>query len=156
MIIDKLENADRYAPLQPGFTAAFHLLRDSIESFAQAETGAREEDGPRLTVNVIRAPARTPDQVRLEAHREHIDIQYLVAGDESFGWKLTSECVAPEGEYDEEKDVIKFADEPEAWFPLTPGTFVVFFPEDAHGPMRGEGQLEKLVVKVAIEWDQNA
>ena len=150
MIIDKLENADRYCALHPGFAAAFRLLSEF--DFAGAETGAREVDGARLTVTVVRAPARTADEVKLEAHHDHVDIQYLVAGDESFGWKLTSECTTPASEYDEEKDVIKFEDEPEAWFPLTPGTFVVFFPEDAHGPMRGEGQLEKLVVKVATDW----
>ena len=150
MIIDKLENADRYAALHPGFAAAFRLLREF--DFTQAETGAREVDGARLTINVLRAPGRSADEVKLEAHHEYIDIQYLVAGDESFGWKPTSECATPEGEYDAEKDVIKFTDEPEAWFPLTPGAFVVFFPEDAHGPLRGEGQLDKLVVKVAIDW----
>jgi len=150
MIIDKLENADCYAPLHPGFAAAFDLLRSF--DFEAAQDGPREIDGTRLTVNVIRTQGRTPEQVKLEAHRKYVDIQYLVSGDEHFGWKLTSQCRAPEAQYSEEKDVIKFADEPEAWFPLTPGSFVLFFPGDAHGPLRGQARIDKIVVKVALDW----
>jgi biofilm protein TabA len=33
-----------------------------------------------------------------------------------------------------------------------PGTFAIFFPEDAHAPMAGEGLIHKVVVKVAVDW----
>jgi beta-galactosidase beta subunit len=31
------------------------------------------------------------------------------------------------------------------------GHFAIFFPEDAHAPLAGEGHLVKAVVKVAVE-----
>ncbi len=148
MIIDKLESADRYAALHPGFAAAFKLLREF--DFEAAEDGKHDIDGERLSIVVIRAPAKSRDEVKLEAHERYIDIQYVVSGSEHFSWMRTADCEKPIGEFDAEKDVIKYDDEPDGWFPLTAGTFVVFFPQDAHGPMMGEGHLDKLVVKVLV------
>ncbi len=150
MIIDRLENADRYADLHPGFRAAFELLRSF--DFDAAPDGPAEIDGQRLTINVLRRDLKTPEEAKLEAHEKYVDIQYVVRGNEVFGWKLTSECERPQAPYNPEKDVILFEDEPDAHWPLLEGMFAVFFPEDAHAPMIGEGSIEKIVVKVRIDW----
>ncbi|MFW6438008.1 MAG: YhcH/YjgK/YiaL family protein [Armatimonadota bacterium] len=150
MIIDRLEHADRYDPLHPGFEKAFDVLREM--DFDEAADGAQEIDGDRLTVNVIRSQAKRMEDVWLEAHKRYIDIQYLVSGEEQFGWQLTEYCEIPLGEYNEEKDTIKYEDVPEGWFPLLPGAFAIFFPWDAHAPMLGEGPIFKVVLKVAVDW----
>ncbi|MBP8115537.1 MAG: YhcH/YjgK/YiaL family protein, partial [Chitinophagaceae bacterium] len=36
------------------------------------------------------------------------------------------------------------------YFQLTNGQFVIFFPEDVHAPMIGEGDIKKLVIKVKL------
>jgi YhcH/YjgK/YiaL family protein len=151
MVIDRLENAERYFALHPGFEAAFEALREM--NFNAAPDGPQEIDGERLVVNVIRSQAKRMEDVWLEAHERFIDIQYLVSGEEQFGWQLTADCEEPIGQYDPDKDVIKFEDVAECWFPLLPGTFAIFFPEDAHAPMLGEGPINKVVVKVAVEWE---
>jgi YhcH/YjgK/YiaL family protein len=151
MIIDKLDNADRYNALHPGFEAAFRALREM--DFEEMEEGPQEIDGERLVVNVIRSQAKRMEDVWLEAHHRYIDIQYLISGEEQFGWQLTADSEIPMGEYDEEKDTIKYEDVPEGWFPLLPGSFAIFFPEDAHAPMLGEGAINKIVVKVAVDWE---
>ena len=43
-----------------------------------------------------------------------------------------------------------FADQPLAWAALPPGKFMIFFPEDAHAPLAGSGDLHKAVMKFAI------
>lgn len=151
MIIDRLENAARYFPLHPGLAAAFRFLAET--DLAALPVGSQELDGPRLRVDVLHAPAKTRDKIKLEVHRRFIDVQFLISGQEQFGWRLTSECRQAEAAYDPVKDRILYTDEPDAWFPLLPGMFAIFFPEDAHGPMLGEGELRKAVVKVAVEWD---
>ncbi len=150
MIVDRLENAARYFALNPGFEAAFRFLAEA--DLSSLPVGSTELDSPRLRVDMLQAPAKTRDKIKLEVHRRFIDIQFLISGQEQFGWKLTSECTQPEADYDPVKDRILYTDEPEAWFPLLPGMFAIFFPEDAHGPMLGEGELRKAVVKVAEEW----
>jgi biofilm protein TabA len=36
------------------------------------------------------------------------------------------------------------------YFQLTDGQFGIFYPEDVHAPMIGEGEIKKLVFKVKI------
>ncbi|UCE35860.1 MAG: YhcH/YjgK/YiaL family protein [Deltaproteobacteria bacterium] len=89
---------------------------------------------------------------KLEAHRQYIDIQFTVAGRDEIGWKPAARCTRHGQEYNEEKDVVFFSDEPDAWVATPAGTFGVFFPEDAHAPLGGTGPIHKVVVKVAVEW----
>ena len=43
-----------------------------------------------------------------------------------------------------------YADAPDMYFELTDNQFAIFFPEDVHAPMIGDGEIKKLVVKVKI------
>jgi YhcH/YjgK/YiaL family protein len=148
MILARLEEADRYASLNPGFAKAFAFLRRS--HLAQLAPGRHEIDGDRVYAMVIQAPGRTREAAKLEAHRKYIDVQYSVTATEEMGWKSTPACTRRDSDYDAEKEVELFADPPVAWIGVPPGHFVIFFPEDAHAPMIAEGNLHKVVVKVAV------
>ncbi len=45
-----------------------------------------------------------------------------------------------------------FADRPETWFAVKPGSFAIFYPQDAHAPLAGTGETRKAVMKVAVDW----
>ena len=47
--------------------------------------------------------------------------------------------------------MILYADRPTSWLHLVPGQVAVFFPEDAHAPIIGEGKIRKMIGKVKIE-----
>lgn len=151
MLIDTLDQAERYGGLHPGLPAAFAVLRRA--DLATLAPGVREVDGSRLTCNVLREPARPRETVRLEVHRRYLDVQFALAGAEWFGWRALAECHQPAGEFDEARDVGFFRDPPAAWLPLPLGSFALFYPQDAHAPLVGEGDLHKIVVKVALAWD---
>ena len=86
---------------------------------------------------------------KLEVHNEYIDIQVLVSGrEESFGWSDRKALKEPVGEFDAQKDIQFFDDEPQTYYTLRPGQFTVLFPEDGHAPMVGEGTVRKIIVKV--------
>jgi len=36
------------------------------------------------------------------------------------------------------------------WCPVPAGSFAVFFPEDAHAPMVSDGEVHKVILKVAV------
>ena len=150
MILDTLENADRYASLHPGFGAAFAFLKSG--GWRTLPSGVREIDGRRLYVNMMTAPARPRAAMKLEYHRAYIDIQFVVAGTDEMGWRPTAACRAPEGPYSADKDIGFFRDAPSVWVGVPAGSFAVFFSEDAHAPMGGEGTIRKAVVKVAVAW----
>jgi YhcH/YjgK/YiaL family protein len=147
MILDRLEQADRYLDLQPGFAAAFAFLRRP--DLAQLAVGRYDIDGDRVYALVQRAAGRQPEAGRLEAHRRYIDIQFVIAGADTMGWRSTPTCRQVDAAYDPAKDAELYADTPDAWLAVGPGSFAIFFPEDAHLPLIGEGDIHKVVVKVA-------
>ncbi len=87
---------------------------------------------------------------KFECHNAHIDIQVCIRGRERIGWKPRGSCIAPRGEYNTEKDVLFYDDAPDMFFGLTDNQFAIFYPEDVHAPMIGEGMIKKLVIKVKI------
>ena len=87
---------------------------------------------------------------KFECHDKNIDIQVCVKGLETIAWKPREKCVTPSGDYNPDKDVRFFNDTPDMDFQLTDNQFAIFFPEDVHAPMIGEGEIKKLVFKVKI------
>ena len=153
MILDRLENAVRYLGVHPGFAAAFDFLRQN--DLGELPLGRHDVDGDRLYTIVVKDHGRGRKDAKLEAHRGYIDIQYAYAGEDLIGWRTVTSCATVVQPFDSEKDAVLFADEPHAWIATPPGTFAIFFPEDAHAPMAAEGTMHKVVMKVAVEWVSN-
>ncbi|MCX8035500.1 MAG: YhcH/YjgK/YiaL family protein [Candidatus Sumerlaeia bacterium] len=149
MILEPLENADRYAPLHPAFPAAFEFLRR--RDLPLLAPGRHELDGGRLYVLIEKKPGRGKDAARLESHRRYIDIQYTLAGNEVIGHRPTCTCTRVTEPYNPERDIEFFGDAPEIWVTLPPGRFTILYPDDAHAPLAGEGDVHKAVVKVLLE-----
>lgn len=149
MIIDSLENAEKYFSVHPRFAKAFEYLKNQELESLQPGKFVIEEGV--LTVAVSAKEGVSPEKAKFEAHNEFIDIQVCISNTEKMGWSARSTCKAPIDVYNPEKDVIFFEDEPGMYFSLQPGQFVIFFPQDAHAPMIGEGVIKKLVVKVKIK-----
>ena len=147
MILARLEQADRYLALHPDFPAAIAFLRG--QPLGDLPQGRIEIAGTMYAM-VSRSPARQRSEARLEAHRRYIDIQYLIAGVEEMGWKARSRCQRPHGQYDAEKDIEFFNDVPDSYVTVRPGQFVIFFPDDAHAPLIGTGEVHKVVIKVPM------
>ena len=147
MIIDTLDNAEKYFDMHPNFQKAFEFLRQ--ENLAEMAPGRYELLGDSLFCMIAKDTARTRDAAVLEAHKKYIDIQYVIAGEETFGWKPFGECSEIDKPYDDGKDIMFFKDEPKTWTTASAGSFVIFFPaEDAHAPLVGKGVIHKVVCKV--------
>lgn len=148
MIVDKLENAERYFGIHPSFASAFRFLREHANGLPD---GRHEIDGKRLYAISATSTGRGRTEARLEYHRRYIDIQFSVTGTDCIGWRPTSDCTEVEQSFDPEQDCGLLADEPLFWVPVPPGVFTVFFPEDAHAPLAGDGEVQKIVVKIMEE-----
>jgi YhcH/YjgK/YiaL family protein len=148
MILDRLAQAERYASLHPGFAQAFAFLRRA--DLRQLPLVKHEIDGARVYAMISRMPGRAREQAQLETHRNYIDIQLVLEGVDQMGWKALADCRQSAGPYDAVKDFELFADAPDAWIDVGPGAFTIFYPDDAHAPLVGQGELYKVVVKVAL------
>lgn len=148
MILDLLENAERYEGAHPAFAEAFAFLRRP--DLATLPVGRVELDGDRLFALVQRPEGRGHAGARLEAHRKYADIQYVLAGHEEYGWRALADAPAVTDPYTDQKDCELFGGAPTVWLPAPPGSFAVFFPTDLHAPLAGSGVLFKVVIKVKI------
>lgn len=148
MIIDSLKNSARYERLNPYFEQAFEYLKTL--DFKKLEAGKTILTPDALFVNVSNTKLKTKEDARLEVHNKYIDIQIPVSGPESFGWKERRNCNEVSSPYNTEKDIEFFSDAPSTYFTLLPDEFVIFFPEDAHAPCVGEGDMQKIIVKVLV------
>jgi biofilm protein TabA len=147
-IIDRLENCQKYAGLHPDFERAFAFLRRG--DLAQLELTKHVIDGDRVYCMLSRNQGGTREQASLEAHRKYIDIQYVISGDEEMGYKPAVQCRQVKEAYNSEKDFALFMDPPNRWLAVPPGSFIIFFPQDAHAPLVGSGLIHKAVVKVMV------
>jgi YhcH/YjgK/YiaL family protein len=152
MIKGRLSESRAFRGLHPGLGAAFDFLnRAGLDTLAP---GRHEIDGDRCFALVSEAPGRGRAAAPLEAHRRYIDVQMVISGEDEMGWRPLGRCREPEGEYDGAKDILFFRDAPALYERIPSGSFAVFFPEDAHAPLAGQGPVRKAVVKVAVEWGE--
>lgn len=146
MIYDKLENIETYAGISPRVMQGLKALRDT--DFSKLEDGRYELDGKSLYMNVSTYETKEANE-NAEAHRQYIDIQYLISGEELIG-------VAP---LDEMGDPVEEKTGKDAWMYvgktdnllLSGSRFMVLYPQDAHAPGIAVGKpskVRKAVVKV--------
>ena len=150
MIIDSVKNAAKYYSVHPRFAKAFEYINST--DLASIEPGKYEIDGDGLKANFSNKKGMTAEEsvAKFECHDKNIDIQLCISGKEKIGWKPREKCTTPNGAYNAEKDLQLYSDQPDTYFDLTDGQFVIFFPEDVHAPMIGDAEIKKLVVKVKI------
>ena len=149
MIIDTLKNASKYYSAHPLFAKAFEYIRQT--DLANAADGKGDiADGLKFIFSNSPGKSKEASLAKFECHNKNIDIQVCINGEETIGWKPREKCMSPNGDYNVEKDVQFYNDAPDTFFQLTDGQFAIFFPEDVHAPMIGEGQIKKLVIKVRI------
>ncbi len=148
MILARLEDAELYASIHSRFAEALAFLREN--NLEKLTAGRCEIAGEDLFAMVVKGTGAGHSEAKLEAHREYIDIQYVLRGTDEMGWKSLGQCQIRQGDYDPEEDAELFSDRPSSWIKVAPGELAIFFPEDAHAPGAGEEEFHKIVVKVKV------
>lgn len=148
MIVDAIKNAELYYSLSPRIKQAFDWLAKTDVMALSA--GRHNIDGDNLFVNVMDIELKSRCEAALEVHDRYLDIQIMVGDMEEYGWSERCNCHSPREEFNRERDVQFFTDTPQTFFSLNERQFAIFFPEDAHAPMLGEGNVRKLIFKLLI------
>jgi biofilm protein TabA len=103
LIIDTLSNADKYFPLNPRFAAAFRYLANNASR--ETDSALNEIEGDKLFAIMSRTIGKQRNEAKLEVHKKYIDIQFVLKGIDSMGWKPASVCSEVLAPFDEEKDI---------------------------------------------------
>jgi len=148
MIIDSLQNAATYLTLHPRFQRAFEFIQSP--EFLTLPAGKYELEGKQLYVGIDEYTTKAEGKGKWESHRKYIDIQLLIQGSERIYISPLEKM--QQGEYDSAKDFLPLFGQGE-FLTLTPGQFMIFFPQDAHMPSMAidtPAPVKKAVVKVAV------
>ena len=149
MIIDSIQNRARYERLGTGIAKALeYLARTDVSKMA---TGRYDLDGDNVYALVQRYDTKPREKGVWEAHRRYIDVQFVASGVESMGYAPIGSLTVTQP-YAADNDCVLLAGTGD-FVTAAAGTFVVFFPEDAHMPCLACGAppaVCKVVVKVAV------
>ncbi len=148
MIIDSLDSLKHYQCLHPEFSKVIEVLNSNL--YKNLPNGKHIIEKDRLYM-IIEDQVHMPEvKCTLEAHKKYIDIQCVIEGSFSFGWKHIDVCDAVCKEYSEEADIMFFSDEPLEHYTLHSNQFAIFFPHDAHAPHTPSKYVKKVIFKVRV------
>lgn len=148
MIVDAIENASEYFSLGNRITTA--LLYVTQTDFSSIKPGRYEIEGSRVFALVETYLPKRYKEGFWEAHRKHLDVQYIVSGQEKIGYAPVS-SMEP-GPYNPDKDFYKLEGQGD-FITLHTGQFAILKPQDAHMPGIETDErraVKKVVIKVRI------
>ena len=148
MILSTLDNAERYFALHPLFNMLFDYVR--THDLATVAAGRIELQGRDLFINVSDATLKTRDEQKLEVHRAYIDVHIPLSGVEEIGIRSLSTLGDSDAPFNKQDDFALYSAPAENYFQVRPNEFCLVYPEDAHAPIIGKGQLRKLIAKIRI------
>jgi len=123
--------------------------------FTKVESGRHEIDGTAIFALVQEYQTLPREKKKPEAHRKYVDIQYVFQGTEIIGYGLESPMDQVAEDRLAEKDLLLYHTiQNEMDLIVTPGTYVVLFPQDIHRPgccCGGEARVKKVVVKIRLD-----
>ncbi len=150
MIYDKIDNLDTYAGLSDNICLSLKWLHDVK---TDVEKGVYEIN-PHVKAIVSEYTTKEINDNGYEAHRNYVDIQYLLSGEEvicSLPLEYLNEIIA----YNKDIDAAFYVEtgiKPQELL-LGNGYFAILFPQDGHMPqlsMNIPMKVKKVVVKVKI------
>lgn len=149
MIYDSLKHISEYQGISPSLSRGLELLLHT--DFSSLADGRHEIDGSHLFFSLQSYETKGSNDTP-EAHRDYIDIQFLIEGQEKIG-VAPLETMTEEVEANPDGD-IWFYHGAVDYITLEKDRFAVFFPGDAHAPCIAVNQpthCRKCVVKVHVD-----
>jgi YhcH/YjgK/YiaL family protein len=153
MIASDLPSISDQIPMSAGLHKAIQFLSEG--TWERLSEGRFEIDGDLLwgLVQAYNTNPAVPHE--FETHPNHVDLHYIVSGEETIYW-THAQYLSAEGVYDQERDVwlsaLEVSQDVVTPLRLRAGDVAVFFPCDGHMPrhiVSTPGEVKKILVKVA-------
>ncbi len=150
MIIDRIENSDRYLGLGKKIARTLKYINDTDLTTVKAGKYIIEPDQIIMLINEYEI--NNSNRQKLEGHRKFIDLQYWVYGTELMGYSPLKDQDILE-DYNPDTDCT-FYNCQASYTLLEPGMFAIYFPTDLHTavmPSEKQEKVKKIVFKVAVD-----
>lgn len=153
MICDAMTRIAEYACMGSRLKKAVDFITKT--DLNTLELGKKPIEGDDIFALVSSYETKKPSEILFEAHRQYIDIQILLQGNENIYWLPLDNLTVTE-EYSAEKDALLFTREGGSPLHMQQDMFCILFPQDAHRPgcspnAEEPTQVKKIVVKVKVE-----
>jgi biofilm protein TabA len=149
MIYDKIKNFEQYHCMHKHFADVSLFLESAPASERSDGKYAINDQGAYVIIQTYET--KEASACFIECHRKYIDVQVVIEGIERIGVCHRSSC--GEFPYEEEKDFQKLKGDADV-LTLAAGSFMIFYPDDAHMPgvRYGEypGTVKKAVFKIPV------
>jgi YhcH/YjgK/YiaL family protein len=151
--VNKQEFAKQYNKNKAYWDKAFAYLKNT--NLDTVTPGKYFLDGTNVFISVTESKSKAFEATKWEAHRKYIDIQYIIKGKEKMGVAPFAKAKEVEP-YNETKDIgfYSVAEADSKFYIAEPGTFLIFFPQEAHRPsikVDGFDTTKKIVIKVKAD-----
>ncbi len=132
--------------------ALSYILSTDLENM---ECGIYEIEGKKMYVQLFEDVTVPVSEKKPESHRQYIDLQYLVSGNERIAVTYdTGNYEIAENLLDERDLIFYKTAENETMVEMKPGSFAVLFPEDIHRPCcmaEKSEKVRKAVIKIHLD-----
>lgn len=147
--VNRLLFAQQYHRHRAMWNKAFAFLK--TPNLDTLSPGKYPIDGDNVFAIITEAPPKPFEQTAWESHHHYVDLQCVLKGREKIGMaSLTGATITTP--YDESKDLAHYSANGK-YYLAQPGTFFLFFPQNAHRPsikVEGGEWVKKLVIKIRM------
>lgn len=153
MIKDNIKNVKKFDEFSKRIALGLKYLQDN--DFSHIASGKYEILKDEVYAIIQEYQTKQTETAQFEAHKNHIDIQFVISGEEQIGVADIDKFIEA-GEYNAEKDIVFLSPKTEDkidFYKLRSGEFIILEPKDAHMPsitIEEVINVKKIVIKVLV------
>lgn len=149
MIFGNNNHLEEYPFLEKAVMECFDYA--NTHDLLSYENGCHEIDGKRLFVNIVEYTTTTPKQRFWEAHRQYLDLHFMLSGTEQIDFNFIANM--EQKAYEEKDDFLPLDGDKNCSVILRDKDFLICFPNDAHRTAIQVNQpetIKKAIFKIQI------
>ncbi len=149
MVFGNIRDLKDFGYLEENVRKCFDYARE--HDLLSYEKGSHPIDGDELFVNIVEYETTTPENRFWEAHRQYLDLHFMLRGPEQIDVNFIDNM--EQKEFVEKDDFLPLEGDPNSHVVLNAGDFLLCYPADAHRTAVQVGApatIKKAIFKIRI------
>ena len=149
MVFGNIQDLKDFSWLEPQVLKCFAYARE--HDLISYEKGSHPIEGEDLFVNIVEYETTTPENRFWEAHRQYLDLHFMLRGPEQIDVNFIQNM--EQKEFVEKDDFLPLEGDPNSHVVLNAGDFLLCYPADAHRTAVQVGApatIKKAIFKIRI------
>lgn len=150
MVFGNIKDLNNYSYLEKAVLQCFKYAKEN--NLLSYEKGSHGIDGEDLFVNIVEYTTTTPENRFWEAHRNYLDLHFMLNGTEQIDLNFIQNM--EQKEFVPKDDFLPLEGEPNSHVVLREGDFLLCYPADAHRTailVEQPSDIKKAIFKIRIQ-----